>query len=135
MRWDRCALHRKRRASIQLDNGMKWQCVNTEYELKCFYKSIMPRLSLEARKLGYAIGVHGSLHRDLDLIAIPWVDDHSVADELACALQLAACGFKNAAYVWEKKPCGRIATMFPVCWTDCAIDGAGHIDLSVMPSD
>lgn len=35
-----------------------------------------------ARRHGYAIGVHGSMSRDLDLIAVPWVESASSPDEL-----------------------------------------------------
>ena len=35
---------------------------------------------------GYAIGVHGSLDRDVDLIAAPWIEHTSTPDELAKAI-------------------------------------------------
>src|SRR5437867_763645 len=47
------------------------------------YAWMIPYITRVARPLGYAIGVHGSMGRDLDLIAVPWVEDAASADELA----------------------------------------------------
>lgn len=46
------------------------------------YAWMVPRLTEVARDCGYALGVHGSMHRDLDLIAVPWVDEAKSADDL-----------------------------------------------------
>ena len=95
-----------------------------------------------ARALGYAIGVHGSLGYDIDLIAVPWTIDAVDPVELAEALRLRAeeicgaainhdkCGAANPAYFDQgspnSKPHGRRVWAFQV--------GAGaYIDLSVMP--
>jgi hypothetical protein len=39
-----------------------------------------------ARECGYAVGVHGSLNRDLDLIAVPWTVEAVSADRLVATL-------------------------------------------------
>lgn len=36
-----------------------------------------------AAECGWAIAVHGSVVHDLDLMAMPWVEEHTTADELA----------------------------------------------------
>ena len=36
-----------------------------------------------AAECGWAIAVHGSAVHDLDLMAMPWVENHTSADELA----------------------------------------------------
>ena len=36
-----------------------------------------------AAECGWAIAIHGSAVHDLDLMAMPWVEDHTSADELA----------------------------------------------------
>lgn len=79
-----------------------------------------------AREVGYAIGVHGSLERDLDLIAAPWVADAVEPMELA---EHIAYGLGGNVVDFERqdKPCGR--------WS-CNIhtpDWTKMIDLSVMP--
>lgn len=118
---------------------MSWTHVHNKDELEAFYRSILANIKTEAEYHGYAIAVHGSLRRDLDLIAVPWRVDHADKDDLARAIQEAACGFPQESYQWERKPCGRLAVSFPVCWTE-RNEGfpnetnLGHIDLSLMPS-
>ena len=36
-----------------------------------------------AAECGWAVGVHGSVVHDLDLMAMPWLEKHTTADELA----------------------------------------------------
>jgi len=114
--------------------GFKWVHIASQDALVKFYREAVENIRPDARYCGYAIGVHGSMTRDLDLIAVPWTDDHSDKDDLARAIQEAACGLWQAEYRWERKPCGRFATSIPVCWLDYEDDrpSAGHIDLSVM---
>lgn len=111
---------------------MKWHRIHSPSEQEDFYLKLLPSMRTIARVLGYGIGVHGSMRRDLDLIAVPWVENHSTPDALAMALQYVACGIHGDVVTWEQKPCGRIATSLIVCWTDDRRPSAGHIDLSVM---
>ena len=41
------------------------------------YSKMVPMLEIEAFKHGYAIGLHGSMQRDLDIIAFPWIEESS----------------------------------------------------------
>lgn len=77
-----------------------------------------------AREVGYALGVHGSLERDLDLIAAPWSEDAVSASELAAHI---ASGLNGSVLAPEEKPLGR--------WScNIQIDGWFKlIDLSVAP--
>lgn len=110
----------------------KWVHIENKDHLEVFYRNILPRLSLAAKTCGYALGVHGSLRRDLDLIATPWVDEHSDKDQLAREIHRAACGLERQTYQWEEKPMGRTATSFPICWADWNEPNLGHVDLSVV---
>lgn len=84
----------------------------------------LPVLRATARQHGYALGLHGSMRRDLDLIAMPWVKTFSVPGELAKNLQIAASGSWGAWKI-QMKPHGRIGyTLF--------IGTGAYIDLSVM---
>lgn len=113
----------------------EWFDATTVDLMEAFYRSRLPAIREAARQQGYAIGVHGSLRRDLDLIAAPWRDGASDADTLAAAIQRAACGFENERYQWERKPLGRLAVSMPICWTHRhGVASDGHIDLSVLPS-
>lgn len=98
-------------------------------------------LRARARELGYAIGVHGSLARDIDLIAVPWTAAAASADELAAALLATAEAVNGCAFTIndsdarpndytrrnpEPKPHGRLA------WS-IHLGGGPFIDLSIMP--
>src|SRR5574343_459701 len=41
------------------------------------YVALYPMLQQVAKRHGYALAVHGSLHRDFDIVAIPWVEEAS----------------------------------------------------------
>lgn len=114
-----------------------WYRCETVDQMQAFYLARLPAMRNAAKECGYALGLHGTLRRDLDLIAVPWVVDKEPTskDDLAHAIQDAACGLsREGPYVWEEKPWGRKATAFPICttaWHDMI--SAGHVDLSVMP--
>lgn len=82
-----------------------------------------------ARQLGYAIGVHGTQLRDLDLIAVPWTDEAVPAAELVESIAYAIPGVTHVKS--EKKPHGRLGwTILPLYrW---GID-SWYVDISVMP--
>lgn len=117
---------------------MRWKNINNRDELQAFYRRILPKLRRVARQHGYALGLHGSMRRDFDLIAAPWVEKFSDKDVLARALQSAATGgISSAKFVWSRKPHGRLATSMAICWTSDRMKNApslGHIDLSVAPT-
>lgn len=101
---------------------------------KNMFLLLLPEIREAAKKCGYAIGVHGSLKRDFDLIACPWSDDAVSADELALVVYEAArCrGWRGW---WNdnpkaKKPHGR--KCYTMDW-GALEDNKGYIDLSVMP--
>ncbi|UTC28071.1 hypothetical protein GURKE_00390 [Brevundimonas phage vB_BpoS-Gurke] len=84
------------------------------------------RIRALAREVGYAVGVHGTLERDLDLIAVPWVADAVSPFDLAKHIA-TGLGGTVLDYKTQDKPCGR--------WS-CNINADGWfklIDLSVMP--
>lgn len=76
------------------------------------------------RRLGYAITFHGSMRRDVDIVAIPWVEKYSTHKELVDILCTALNGMVIGEYT--EKPNGRIA---------CTIQVKGYyrlIDLSII---
>jgi hypothetical protein len=40
-----------------------------------FYAVCFPSMQQIAKDLGYNLVIHGSMNRDLDLVAIPWIDN------------------------------------------------------------
>jgi len=101
--------------------------------------SIIPDLRRVARKHGYALCVHGSMLRDLDLIAIPFARKISECKVLAEAIRAAVEKLIGIAY-WDmdlfhlegcpgKKLHGRLVWSIYIF-----VGGAGpYIDLSIMP--
>ncbi len=43
---------------------------------------IIGRIRAIARAMGWGIGVHGSLDRDIDLVGVPWIEAACSSDEL-----------------------------------------------------
>jgi len=92
------------------------------------YTELLPAIRDVAKQHGYAIAVHGSLRRDFDLIAVPWVDDISDEETLLFAImdtiKLNKSWKDHALNTLEKKPRGRTAYQIML--------GAGmYIDLSI----
>lgn len=114
--------------------SFQWVEINSKEELKPFYLGLLDKIRKVAREHGYAIGPHGSLERDFDLMAVAWREDFSDKNVLAEAIHMAACNLKQTKYEWEQKPNGRVATVFPICWVNFENPkpSTGHIDLSVM---
>lgn len=83
-----------------------------------------------ARRHGYALGVHGSLSYDIDLIACPWRDSCMPPEVLATAIKEAVRAIVGTADDYndcpEQKPHGRLAWSFHM-------GGGPYVDLSVMP--
>ena len=84
-----------------------------------------------ARRHGYALGVHGSLRYDIDLIAVPWREGCSDPREVALAIQsaikaIAGNAAKLSDDIPEQKPHGRMAWAFHM-------GGGPYVDLSVFP--
>lgn len=93
------------------------------------HDALMPVLREVAEQYGYALAVHGSLQRDIDLIAVPWREEPMPVDSLVAALHnvceaVYSCTLSTAT----DKPCGRRAwvILFPGF-------EAMYIDLSVFP--
>lgn len=93
------------------------------------YFAIVPDLLPIARGLGYALMVHGSVSRDLDLLAVPWVEEAAEPEVLVESIRakfdawLGSTGKPDGS---APKPHGRRA------WS-IMLGGHAFIDLSVMP--
>lgn len=96
---------------------------------------ILEPMRRAAKDAGYAITVHGSLNRDIDLVAIPW-REHGTwsADALIQSLVGALRGVVGRAHChnkdWTEKPHGRRAKTLLV-WVG---ENSANLDLSVMPA-
>jgi len=91
---------------------------------------LMPHLCLAARGCGYALAVHGSRRRDIDIIAVPWTDHADSAELLVarlCGVLAGHVGRAISSAKWADKPHGRRAV------TIILPGMCPEIDLSIMP--
>ena len=102
-----------------------------EAAIAIFIEQALPSLVATARSHGYALAVHGSRRRDLDLIAVPWTEKARDADTLRAALAATTKDHTGWGHItdngeWTEKPQGRRA-----CTITASMDV--NLDLSVMP--
>jgi len=104
---------------------------------KCreYHDALLPGLRYAARRCGYALAVHGSLTRDIDVIAAPWRDtapDAAYLIEMLKKVIEAVCGTARHREGNEqptKMPCGRLAWSIYLTHRD----EPPYLDISVMP--
>jgi hypothetical protein len=105
---------------------------------KSYYDRLIEPLRITARFAGYALAVHGSLQRDIDLIACPWgdsVEARVLAERLRVTAE-AVVGYAQSHELGKdkyglngspgSKDYGRLVWSF-------YLGGGPYIDLSVMP--
>lgn len=88
------------------------------------YANVYATLVPVARAHGYALATHGSMARDLDLIAVPWVEKPSSPAELVRA-------FSEVVYFMHVDE-GTLMLHGRMCYT-MAFPGECFVDLSIMP--
>ncbi len=95
-----------------------------------WYAMAYTKLDRIAWRHGYALALHGSMARDLDLIAVPWTDDADSPDKLMEAVRRFIVAKANVKYKTPspiQKPHGRMAYSMPIGFE-------GHyLDISIMP--
>jgi hypothetical protein len=89
------------------------------------YCALYPELAKIAREHGYALAVHGSLQRDMDLICIPWVEFPSepcaVVDAITSEFHIKCRGEPDTTLHGRER------------WTITIGFGECFMDLSFMP--
>jgi len=114
---------------------MKRKCDHQAEMCGEYYDVLIEALRHVAYRCGYALAVHGSLKRDIDLIACPWRDTAVDAYHLMDKIQKATLSIIGVARVKkfdeqpEEKPCGRLAWVFYLTPDDNGV----YLDISVMP--
>lgn len=109
---------------------------NHDYgSLVCIYSQILPRIRSVAKDMGYAVAIHGTMQRDFDLLAVPWVEEAADTIMLVKAVAEIVGGYVIGENVHAsgkiseeptKQPHGRMS--WNIIW-----GGKAFIDLSVMP--
>ncbi len=81
---------------------------------------------------GYAIAIHGSMQRDLDLVAIPWVEDADPKEKLIESLRKYIGGKNVDCKIGQpiEKPHGRLAYAITI-----GFSGNMYVDFSIMPME
>jgi len=127
--------------SIRVAPGLA-SCRETKMSIKnhdftslvCIYAQLLPRIRETAKQLGYAVAIHGTMQRDFDLLATPWVEEAASPEELVNAIRDQVGGFiigdlTDLGRITEeptRKPHGRLS--WNICW-----GGKPFIDLSITP--
>lgn len=102
------------------------------------YSALYPALVETARAHGYALAIHGSVVRDFDLIAVPWIAEAADPLTLIKALKAIVGGCTHHGEVDEYfprcdptlRPHGRLS--YCIHLTNNGLYGA-YIDVAVMP--
>lgn len=102
------------------------------------YEMLIEPLREVARGHGYALAVHGTLVRDIDLIAAPWSEPLSAAKVLAEAIRAKAEQVSGAAFMaphesdeYFQNGCPGLKAHGRLCWS-FHLGGGPYIDLSVL---
>ncbi len=89
-----------------------------------FYASMYEDIRELAISLGWAVALHGSLKADMDIMAMPWVDNAVEFETLISAI----CGLfednqlaQQYSIDYINKPHGRIVATIPI-WDDFYLD-------------
>jgi hypothetical protein len=94
-----------------------------------FYACMWDDLRNAAMDCGWALALHGSLKSDMDIMAMPWIEDAKPVEVMIQSLSdcFTECRFKKYHTVPHVgKPHGRIVYTMSI-WADF------YIDISIMP--
>lgn len=107
------------------------RCTMKARACKRFVATQLEVVRSEARKIGYAVAVHGSLARDVDLVAVPWVEQAEPPELLIEAIVQTVDGSLHTdPDPGKTRPHGRRS------WS-VVLPGFGntYLDVSVMPRE
>lgn len=94
----------------------------TSHGRAVFYAAIYPELIEKAYECGWALALHGSLASDMDIMAMPWTETATSANELIYKIQ--EC-FNGAPFLPVRdeisKPNNRVVYTIPI-WSDFYLD-------------
>jgi len=90
-----------------------------------FYACIFEDLRKAALNCGWALGLHGSLTNDMDIMAMPWTEDATPVEDMILALSGCFTNdapFKDSHLVpCYEKPNGRVVYTMSI-WADFYLD-------------
>ena len=118
-------------SNIEMENNLRTR--SNTYAL--VYALVLPKIQDIANALGYALCVHGSMQRDLDIVLVPWVYGAESPEKVVTALQRSLRGLKRNHFLGqpEVKPHGRLSWSFYLSELGASKAKGPYIDISVMP--
>lgn len=99
--------------------------------LPALYGAIYPTMADVGLEHGYVMALHGSMARDMDVIAVPWVEKPSDDGTLAEAVARALGAVAGDDIVVVPPEAGGIKPHGRRVWS-IVLDGGAFIDLSVF---
>lgn len=93
-----------------------------------FYAAMWDDIRQCAMDCGWAVGLHGSLNADMDIMAMPWTNDAVSFGVLVHKIDQLFSGENSFGgfITFDEKPHGRIVATIPI-WADF------YLDISAMP--
>ncbi len=88
-----------------------------------FYACILEDLKKAAYDCGWALGLHGSLSHDMDIMAMPWTEDATSSDDMVMHLSDMCFGESPFHILCSKdeKPHNRVVYTIPI-WEEIYLD-------------
>lgn len=88
-----------------------------------FYAAMWDDIRQCAMDNGWAVALHGSLSADMDIMAMPWVEDAVSFDKLAIEIKKLFSGSEMGGPIIThgEKPHGRVVATIPI-WADFYLD-------------
>lgn len=89
-----------------------------------FYAAIWPDIMKVAHDCGWALGLHGSLASDMDIMAMPWTADAESVESMILAISECFAGNPRQDYhaiPFRGKPHGRVVYTIGI-WADWYLD-------------
>lgn len=93
-----------------------------------FYATLWNDFRQKALELGWALALHGSMSSDMDIMAMPWIEEAKPVSELIKSISdsIGNTIWKDSHFIpYYDKPHSRIVYTFSIC-------GDFYIDLSIM---
>jgi hypothetical protein len=100
------------------------------------YCALVPSISNIAREFGYAVGVHGSMHSDLDLMLVAWTEEATPPEDVIQAIMAFVGGSKRKMDMGPlQRPHGRMSWTIYLNQEDVDFHGTNgpYLDISVIP--
>lgn len=123
---------------------LDWNHLKTKKQLEAEYRELIPRIRAVAKRCGYGIAIHGSMRRDLDIMAMPWEKWARTPEWLVMQISKELLGYTAGRGELRKdgrrcnKPHGRLAyniilaSLWNKKWENKPWPNA-FLDISVMP--